>query len=374
MLDPVRIAIRLPDSGFYGRILLGALRAAHARKWIVSLGENSPGFMLRYKMRGIIGGAGDTLSPNLYTPLGIKFIGVLGWDSGDCTASVILDHEMAGRLAGEHLIERGFRDFGFVGYPRHGTTRRKGFEAAIRAHARSMSNCPVVYQNTTEDFQAMLAWLQGLPKPAAVFTADDAIGAGVTEVSHLAGIRVPADVAVVSVNDDGLYTLASQPELSSVQIPWERVGSEAVRLLASHMDGEPSAPGKVIVQPTGLAVRGSSDISVIGDTEVAAAVAYIQQNLNRLISVDDVADATTISRRLLERRFKADRGRTLLEQIQFVRMERAKKLLIETSMRVSDIVNACGFGSRAQFHRTFLKAMGQTPNDFREASKANTRL
>lgn len=370
MDNPVRIAVRLPDSGYMGRILLGALRAAHARKWIVGVGENAPDYMLRCGVQGIIGAPGDEPSPAQYAKVGLPFVRVLGFDVPGCLSAVELDHGHVGRLAGEHLLECGFVNFAYVGYPHHhGLARRREFERVVQPRARTFSVCPVAYNNTPEDFDAMLAWLRALPKPAGIFAADDPVGSAVTGVCHLGGLRVPADVAVISVNDDGVHTLASEPELSSIRVPWERIGAEAVGVLARHVVDGSAESQVVVVAPTGISVRRSSDVSVIADPEVATAAAFIREHLHVPIGVDDVVDATRIGRRLLERRYKGVTGRTLLEQIQVSRIDRAKRLLVETTDRVSDISAACGFGSRAQFHRLFFKRVGTTPDLFRRAQR-----
>lgn len=382
MGQPIRIAIRLPDSGYMGRTLLGAMRAAHARNWIVSMGENAPDYMLRCGIVGIIGAPYEHPAPQFYADAGLPFVSVLGVPTPGIAGSLHVDHEQVGRVAGEHFLHRGFRHFGFVGHGWPGSARRIGFEEVIGPRARSFSVCPVAYHNTPEEFDAMSAWLRSLPHPVGVFAADDPIGGAITEVCNLAGIRVPSEVSVVSVNDDGVRTLASKPELTSVRIPWERFGSEAVNMLAEIIQrgGAVTPTRPVLIGPTGIAVRGSSDIVVVADPEAATAAAFIQQNAHRTISVSDIADATMIGRRLLERRFKAATGRTLLEHVRQTRLDRAKQMLSDSDLRISDVANACGFGTRAQFHRLFHRENGSTPDEYRKrnqdvtSSKLRTRV
>jgi len=68
---------------------------------------------------------------------------------------------------------------------------------------------------------------------------------------------------------------------------------------------------------------------------------------------------------VLERSFRRVLGRSVLSYINAHRIERAKRLLEESDLRVSDIARTCGFQSRVNFHRVFARITGQSPEQFR---------
>ncbi len=96
---------------------------------------------------------------------------------------------------------------------------------------------------------------------------------------------------------------------------------------------------------------------------------YINENYQRDISVQEIADAAGVSRSHLSRVFKEERGMTLLEYILGVRLTAAMKLLDETDMNVSGIAALVGFNNTNYFYRCFKAHYGVTPNEYRSAKK-----
>jgi len=72
-----------------------------------------------------------------------------------------------------------------------------------------------------------------------------------------------------------------------------------------------------------------------------------------------------VSRRSLEKRFRDAIGRTILEEIQLVRLERAKRMLLETTYPISRVAEMSGFGSTGYFIQFFQSRVGETPRKFR---------
>jgi len=98
---------------------------------------------------------------------------------------------------------------------------------------------------------------------------------------------------------------------------------------------------------------------------VVTALQFIHREQGRGISVDDIVKHAAVSRRNLETRFREALGRTILEEIQLVRLERAKRLLAETSYPVSKVAELAGFGSAGYFIQFFQKRLGKTPRKYR---------
>jgi two-component system response regulator YesN len=59
-------------------------------------------------------------------------------------------------------------------------------------------------------------------------------------------------------------------------------------------------------------------------------------------------------------------GRSILDEIQSVRLERAMRLLSETKLQISKIAELAGFGTTNYFVRYFKRHMGETPTEFRQ--------
>lgn len=98
---------------------------------------------------------------------------------------------------------------------------------------------------------------------------------------------------------------------------------------------------------------------------VRQAIEYLHQNYDRDIQVKDVAASVNLHPGYLQRIFKARSGRTLSEYLTELRIKKAKMLLHQTDIPVSDISEYVGVGSRQYFHALFKKYTGLTPVEFR---------
>jgi LacI family transcriptional regulator len=119
------------------------------------------------------------------------------------------------------------------------------------------------------------------------------------------------------------------------------------------------------VEPTIVVARRSTEVIAADDPVVAAAVRFIRDHAGRLIDVPQVVRETSISRRTLERRFAESRRRSVLEEITLCRLERAKRLLLETEMPVYRVAERSGFNSIKTFIRSFQMAEGESATEFR---------
>ena len=152
------------------------------------------------------------------------------------------DSHGAGRLAAEHFLERGFRNFGFCGYEGRlwSDRRQEGFcerlqEAGFSCHIfESFPSKRNVSWNA--EMPRVAAWLKSLPKPAAILACNDNRGRQVLEAGHLARLLIPDEVAVVGVDNDEMICTLSDPPLSSVALNLENAGYQAAEFLDILMD------------------------------------------------------------------------------------------------------------------------------------------
>jgi transcriptional regulator GlxA family with amidase domain len=93
------------------------------------------------------------------------------------------------------------------------------------------------------------------------------------------------------------------------------------------------------------------------------------QHLDEALTLRTLAAKAHLSTRTLSRRFEAETGRGALQWITERRVERARALLEETPMSVTEIAFATGFGSLASFRRQFSRLTGVTPSGYRQTFK-----
>ena len=117
-------------------------------------------------------------------------------------------------------------------------------------------------------------------------------------------VRVPDEVAILSVDNDEYLCRLADPPLTSIDVNPERIGYEAAALLERMMAGSAPPAKPIEIEPRGIVARHSSDVLAIEDREVAAVLRYIRQHACEGINVAQLVNHSTLSRSALERRFK----------------------------------------------------------------------
>jgi LacI family transcriptional regulator len=306
---------------------------------------------------------GDGL-PTIFVPLKEKIPGF---------PNLIDDCHAAGKMAAEHLLDRGFRNFAFCGFSdmHWSRDRRQGFTKTI-ATAGFETQCyeqprAGVVRYYQKEQRLLADWLNLLPKPVGIMTCDDEHGRHVVEACKFAGLRVPEQVAIVGVDNDELVCALSDPPLSSVAVNTRKAGYEAAALLDRLMTGEEEmADQKIIVRPLYVVTRQSTDVLAVEDREVAEALRFIQQNANRPIQVTDAASAAALSRRVLEKRFRKIMGRSIYSEINRQRIGRVARMLVETDHSISQIALSLRYPSVKHIARSFRRQMGMSPLAYRK--------
>lgn len=97
-------------------------------------------------------------------------------------------------------------------------------------------------------------------------------------------------------------------------------------------------------------------------------IAYINQHYPEKITLAEIAKTAGVSEREASRCFKKNIGQSPTEYLIKYRLNRSKKLLLETSMTITDICQQCGFSDSAYFGKAFRKSYGMTPSEYRSGS------
>jgi LacI family transcriptional regulator len=286
--------------------------------------------------------------------------------------AILTDSSAIGRMAAEHFLDRGFQHFAYCGLDEFVWSRGRADHFAQNLKQAGFGTS--VYRQWASKTQRALKneqdliidWLCSLPKPVALMCCNDDRALQVVEACKLAELAVPDDVAVLGVDNDILVCDLADPPISSIALSTETAGYEAARLLDDLMHGGQMTGQQIPVQPTHIVSRMSTDILTVADPEVAAALRFIRHNPDRLIQVDDVVRATNVSRRVLEKRFKATLHRSVHQEIRRVRVNNIIPLLIDTDMSIAAVASCCGFAGVAHIARYFRKETGVSLRDYRK--------
>jgi LacI family transcriptional regulator len=323
---------------------------------------------------------------------------------------ILPDDVATGEVAARHFLERGFRHFGFFGAPWMLWSRerelgflneiKRAFRSLVVASSSSTAAAPASPKQRSRDDSdeptfssygsfggdssgafhrshqrraaAMAEWLASLPRPVAVFVANDLWGFEVLQASREQGMRIPDEIALLGVDNEELLCEIAHPPLSSIRMGAEQIGHVAVSLLEVLLKGK--KPWKRIprIGPLEVVTRQSSDVLAVQDPDIAAALRHIRQHAPEGLSVKQMLDAVAVNRRTLERRFVSVLGYTPLEEIHRVRLQRAKTLL-QTDLPIYEVAVRSGFTTPEYMATSFLRATGVTPTAYRRQFAPRTR-
>ena len=288
-------------------------------------------------------------------------------------ARVTTDEHAQAELALEHLLSRGFTNFGYFAPPsnRYSSARGDAFSTAVSHAGFECHHYRPGYRagrkiSWDEQQRRVNRWLTSLPRPVAVFAIDAHHAHQLAEICHFSEIRVPDEVAILAGDSDDLLCEVSSPPLSSISMASERIGLEAAELLNEMMEGEPCPEEPRLIGPHGVRSRHSTDVLSIDDPMIVQALRYIQQHAHHGIGVQDILREVPISRRSLEIQFRSYLGRSPAEEIRRVRLERGRTLLGKREMSITEVALASGFSNATRFGIAFRKQYGSTPRSFRK--------
>ncbi len=289
---------------------------------------------------------------------------------------VKVDDETLTSLAARHLIAAGLRQFAYCSwFKRHDEDRGPAFAEQLAAKG---FNCDFYSDSTRLSLNApwqarqrdLARWLRGLPKPIGILAWNPDIACQLIEACNVAGVEVPQDAAILTADDDPMKCELSNPTISAIEIPAARIGYEAASLLDRIMSGRKPPVRPILIEPAGIVtVRQSSNSSILPDRDVHLAVQYIREHCADALRMNEVARRLAVSRRWLERHFKRVIGHSPHEELQRCRLEKAKKMLLDTDLDAARVATASGFGSASYFNTFFRRLTGMTPLTFRAGQR-----
>lgn len=288
---------------------------------------------------------------------------------------VDVDHRATGRMAAEHFMERGHTAFAFFGSDQAGTSRmrERGYRERLEQAGHSVRAChaesmPARHraESWSRTEEQVERWLLELPRPCAIFVANDLPARTVTNACAQLGLRIPEECSILSADNDEFECLFTTPTLSSIDVPGFKIGIMAATAIDALIMGTRPAPEQTtILPPVQIVERQSTDIVATRDKSVRTGISFIRAHYAQQISVDDIADAAECSRRTLERRFRSTLDRTVHEELTRQRLARARRLLLETDLDLETLAHRTGFTDARRLAVVFRQHFGRSPSRFR---------
>ncbi len=290
------------------------------------------------------------------------------------------DNLRIGELAAEHFLERGYRHFAWAPFL-NDVMDAERYQGLARTLAKQGYDCHVLPQahahtgrvwqeNWADRRQRLIAQIKKLPRPTAIFGYNDYVAADVIDACRDAGLLVPEEIAVLGVDNDPDVCDCAPVPLSSVIHDLEGMAYQGAALLDRLIRGGKPPKGVLRIPPKGIVTRVSTDIRAVQNVEVAIALRHVADYFsNHLLSVNDVAAATRLSRRQLERAFRKEVGCTINAHIVRTRLQHVKKRLVESADKIVDIARQTGFTRPSHLFRAFRARFHTSPRKHRQQAR-----
>lgn len=180
---------------------------------------------------------------------------------GILTDKVVVDDYNGAFAVTEYLIKTGCRRIAFFSSPPHleiSKNRKNGYMDALRRHQLPVDESLIRVCDTRED--AILVtpeFLRRKDRPDAFFAINDECAVGVLYAVKQAGLKVPDDISIFGFSN-GLFAMASDPMLSTVEQHGFEMGKNAAKLLISKIKGETQGQFTNKIIKTNLVLRGTT--------------------------------------------------------------------------------------------------------------------
>lgn len=285
---------------------------------------------------------------------------------------IVTDDLRVGQMGAEHFLACGFRHFAFCGTGKEFWSQQRGQSFADAVAAAGYTADLYMFPKAARDQQwgreqhLLARWLLKLPRPVAIMACTDDRARDVEEACELAGLKVPEEVAILGVDNDSLVCDMASVPLSSIALEAEKAGYAAGALLDRLMKGRPVASPEILVLPSHVEERRSTDILAVDDPVVTKAVRFIQAHVNRPLAATEVAEHAGLSERSLYDRFQTALGKSVFAEITRVRIAKIAWMLENTHLSIKEISGIMGMPDDKHLSRYFQSHKGVSPLRWRK--------
>jgi LacI family transcriptional regulator len=377
---PRRVGLLFQGFEFHHRIFLGVLEYSRIyRNWIIERSLPTLAGIQRFVDQGVDGIIGQITEPAIIEAihrLRLPAVNISALIDVTTLANVLADDVMIGQLAADHLFSLGLAHYAFVGQDDFGfvNLRKRGFQHGLRELGCGHVYSEFLKAGTPEPASALARltplgkWLISLPKPVGVFCSTDLMAFYVHRIARDCGLDLGRSVRLLGVDNQLDYCEAVHPPFSSIE--HGMIGFRAAETLERLMNGQP-VPSTIFVPPKGVVSRDRNNTAPALPSEVHAVMQLIASRSGEPLHIDELLSSLPLSRRYIEKRFKQATGRSIYQEVQRQRIERASMLLRTTRWPIERVGDAAGFTDPRQFSRVFRQYTNTSPREYRQQHAAS---
>lgn len=276
-----------------------------------------------------------------------------------------------------HLYSKGIKHFAFYSIPpsqycRWACERENSFNRIMIQKGLTGS----VYQGmetTLDNWQLaqneLVKWITSLPPNTGIIAVNDARARHVLQTCEFMKLKIPEQHCVIGIDNEDIINYLSVVTLSTIAQGTEEMGYKAASLLQKLLLNKMNGTPRILVEPQKIIERRSTDYRSVQDPYVMQAMNFIRNHACRGIKVEQVLAEVRLSRSNLEARFKAELNKTIHNVIHQEKFDKAKYLLLNTTLSINEIYQMCGYPSLQYFYFLFKKHYNKTPKEYREQEK-----
>ena len=291
--------------------------------------------------------------------------------------TIVQDASATAGAAAAELLKHNLKSYAYAAWPGRpfwSETRGEAFAKAIGRRDSSVHafRPEHAYQNRTSLVTALTEWLKGIPPPIGLFTAADAMAEQIMEAATRLRLNVPEDLMLIGTDNDEFFCENMRPMLSSVSQDFLSEGERAIELIETLLNDPTRAPIHETFRNVRIVSRASTRRSPQHDHAATESLDLIRERALSGITAEEALGCFKCSRRLAEKRFRAVAGRSAMEEIHAIQIERAKELASNPLIKLTAIPQMCGHRSSPYFQRLFKRLVGCTMNEHRTQSQSAT--
>lgn len=312
----------------------------------------------------------------------INFSNAFGLREG--LGNFLSDDRAIGKIAAEHLLQRGYRHFLLVGEAEKIYVRDRidGFRARLDLETGIV--CDVMIHDFQVEMkdrsmpsfihrseEILSPFFDRAPMDAAVFASNDWLAGLVQRVILEHYPERQHTTAVLGVDDEQhtWWYLGPLAGLSSVRPAFHRMGKEAMAWLMAHPGDRAAVLAEPVRRfaPEGVVERASTGAGACPDPMTARMIRWAWQarQEGQKVTVTELASRFRVSRRTLDRKFSEHLGSSAGDYLLRQRLDMAAHLLRTSDLSIAEISYQCGYAKQDTLSTRFRKVYGMTPKAFR---------